>query len=110
MYPDPEAFRPERFDEPNADGHFPLDPHQFSFGIGRRICPGQDFADMVLFANITLLLATTTFSKALDSQGNEITPTRDPSPPYGIPCLFNCRIKVRPAAALLTIDNQAGEG
>ncbi|KAF9508857.1 hypothetical protein BS47DRAFT_1397467 [Hydnum rufescens UP504] len=128
MYPDPEAFRPERFDEPNADGHFPLDPHQFSFGIGRRICPGQDFADMVLFANITLLLATTTFSKALDSQGNEITPTRDPTPPYGwerrfldnqplsltllasrIPCLFNCRIKVRPAAALLTIDNQTDE-
>ncbi|KAF9506384.1 hypothetical protein BS47DRAFT_1352798 [Hydnum rufescens UP504] len=107
MYPESETFRPERFDEVGPDGQLPLDPHKFSFGMGRRICPGQDFADMVLFSNIVLFLATTTVSKSLDAEGNEITPTtipnslkqRNPSP-------FKCRVEVRPAAAFLTDDNQ----
>jgi cytochrome P450 len=36
MYPDPETFRPERFDEVRPNGQLPLDPHKFSFSMGRR--------------------------------------------------------------------------
>ncbi|KAF9506390.1 hypothetical protein BS47DRAFT_1399531 [Hydnum rufescens UP504] len=107
MYPDPETFRPERFDEVGPNGQLPLDPHKFSFGMGRRMCPGQDFADMVLFSNITVFLATTTVSKSLDAQGNEITPTTTPiGPVHRYPRPFKCRVEVRPAAALLTDNNQ----
>jgi len=106
MYPEPETFRPERFDEVGPDSQLPLDPHKFSFGMGRRICPGQDFADMVLFSNVVVFLATTTVSKSLDTQGNEITPTTIPiSVKQRNPRPFTCRVEVRPAAALLTDAN-----
>jgi len=78
MYPEPETFRPERFDEVGPNGQLPLDPLNFSFGMGRRICPGQDFAEMALFSNIVVFLATTTVSKPLDAEGNVITPTTIP--------------------------------
>ncbi|KAI1790229.1 cytochrome P450 [Ganoderma leucocontextum] len=46
-YPDPEIFMPERF--LSGEGNQgPLDPHQFAFGHGRRICPGRPFADGTL--------------------------------------------------------------
>ncbi|KAF9506387.1 hypothetical protein BS47DRAFT_1352807 [Hydnum rufescens UP504] len=107
MYPEPETFRPERFDEVGPDGQLPLDPLKFSFGMGRRICPGQDFAEMVLFSNIAVFLATTTVSKPLDAEGNQITPTTVPiNPMQRNPTPFKCRVEVRPAAAFLADDNQ----
>ncbi|KAF9508858.1 hypothetical protein BS47DRAFT_1384624 [Hydnum rufescens UP504] len=107
MYPDPETFRPERFDEVSPNGQLPLDPHKFSFSMGRRMCPGQDFADMVLFSTISVFLATTTLSKSLDAQENEITPSTIPaSPTEQYPPSFKCRVEVRPAATFLVDDNQ----
>jgi hypothetical protein len=39
-----------------------------------RRCPGVHFANVSLFLGVTSLLATFTFSKKRDAQGNEITP------------------------------------
>jgi len=106
MYPDPETFRPERFTEPNADGQLPLDPHKFAFGVGRRVCPGLDFGDMVLFSNVAIFLATSTILKGLDENGKEITPTTVPIHPVRrFPEHFRCRIEPRPLTALLDIEN-----
>ncbi|KIO33199.1 hypothetical protein M407DRAFT_65833, partial [Tulasnella calospora MUT 4182] len=39
-YTNPSTFDPERFLKPNPE----LDPREFAFGFGRRICPGNDLA------------------------------------------------------------------
>ncbi|KZT03180.1 cytochrome P450 [Laetiporus sulphureus 93-53] len=44
-YPDPEAFNPDRFREDADDTDGILDPHIYTFGFGRRICPGRWLAD-----------------------------------------------------------------
>jgi cytochrome P450 len=91
MYPNADKFHPERFLTPNKSGNLPEDPASFVFGFGRRcgrtcfkstqllnvcyrICPGINFADASLFIIIASILATFNISKALDEQGNEITP------------------------------------
>ncbi|OSX58632.1 hypothetical protein POSPLADRAFT_1060526 [Postia placenta MAD-698-R-SB12] len=45
LYPDPEVFRPERFEEMDAETASARDPGKYTFGFGRRICPGRYLAD-----------------------------------------------------------------
>lgn len=97
VYHEPSVFKPERFvrDETNPDAADEPDPRLIAFGYGRRyvtlafsyldpscltfvqisrVCPGRDFAEKAFYMAVVSLLATTTISKALDDQGNEITP------------------------------------
>lgn len=56
MYPEPDAFKPERF--LNPDGSSRDDPVLAStFGFGKRICPGRHLADATLFIVIASLLS-----------------------------------------------------
>ncbi|PBK63147.1 cytochrome P450 [Armillaria solidipes] len=58
-YPDPENFLPERFCD--STGSILLndapEPRQFTFGYGRRVCPGRNFAENILWVNIATLLS-----------------------------------------------------
>ncbi|KAH7929265.1 cytochrome P450 [Leucogyrophana mollusca] len=54
-YPSPESFRPERFLGP--DGNLTDDTVAWSFGFGRRICPGRHIADAAVWAAIVCILA-----------------------------------------------------
>ncbi|GJE96464.1 cytochrome P450 [Phanerochaete sordida] len=76
-YPDPEAFKPERFltAEGTLDPSVP-DPSQ-AFGFGRRICPGRYFAQIALFLYISHMLAAFSIEKPVDEMGNVVEPTRE---------------------------------
>ena len=71
LYPDPEAFKPDRF--LNEDGTFRDDPLiPLAFGAGRRVCPGRHFVDATLFIVTASLLSVFSVTKAKDNNGNEI--------------------------------------
>ncbi|KAF5672216.1 oxidoreductase [Fusarium denticulatum] len=56
VHQDPMRFNPERF--LSTDGNEPeQDPHTYTFGFGRRVCPGRVLADNALFLNIAHSLA-----------------------------------------------------
>jgi len=66
VYPDPMSFRPERFlDTPTHKAE--LDPRNFIFGFGRRICPGRYVADNALFITIAQTLAVFNIGKLVEN-------------------------------------------
>ncbi|CAE6495896.1 unnamed protein product [Rhizoctonia solani] len=66
-YPNPEKFDPDRF-------KIPTTPDPPTFGFGRRICPGQEFADAFLFLVVATTLSIFNIRPAKDSQENNIMP------------------------------------
>ncbi|THH28091.1 hypothetical protein EUX98_g6099 [Antrodiella citrinella] len=73
VYPDPEAFLPERFMvAPGETEH--MDPKTFVFGFGRRLCPGREFADSCIFLVLASIIATMDIFKPKDGAGRDITP------------------------------------
>ncbi|KZT69742.1 cytochrome P450 [Daedalea quercina L-15889] len=69
IYADPDTFRPERFTSASPE----RDPRNYVFGFGRRICPGQAFADSSSWLAIARILATFDVTKAHDpATGAEI--------------------------------------
>jgi hypothetical protein len=68
MYPEPDAFKPERFINPN--GTFREDLVVTSlFGFGKRICPGRHLADATLFIAIASLLSVFSIKKGNRADG-----------------------------------------
>lgn len=61
-YPDPKAFKPERYlNHPLKAGAYsahpdPYERDHFDFGAGRRICPGMHLAENSLFITLSKLL------------------------------------------------------
>ncbi|KAJ6448362.1 cytochrome P450 [Mycena sanguinolenta] len=75
MYPDPHAFKPERFLLPNGMiDHSVKDPDA-AFGYGRRRCPGRHLATTAIWITAANVLATFNINKAVDEVGNLIEPT-----------------------------------
>ncbi|KAI9448698.1 cytochrome P450 [Lactarius psammicola] len=68
VYPEPDAFKPERFLD--KEGKFRDDPILSStFGYGRRICPGRHFAEMTIFIVAASLLSVFNIEKGRDAGG-----------------------------------------
>lgn len=74
MYPEPFQFKPERFLGLNEERAKEIDPRNFIFGFGRRVCVGQFFADQQIWLVIASLIAAFDIKKAKDEFGKEITP------------------------------------
>jgi len=70
VYPEAEAFQPERF----MEGSTLLGPKLFVFGFGRRIFPGKDFADACIYMVVANIVATMDIFRAKDERGEEIVP------------------------------------
>ncbi|EJD47037.1 cytochrome P450 [Auricularia subglabra TFB-10046 SS5] len=83
LYPDPLAFKPERYSFLDAgvsksDAQTQVlnpDPRNIGYGYGRRECPGRYVADSSIWLMIASILASFDISKRKDDQGHEITPT-----------------------------------
>ncbi|KAL5639705.1 hypothetical protein ACGC1H_006332 [Rhizoctonia solani] len=95
IYPDPEIFIPERFDN-SRPGPSPPNPRDFVFGIGRRVCPGNHIADVSVWLAIASLAATMDIGKARDNNGLYIEPVAERSSGFVSQLRpFKCSIKPR---------------
>ncbi|KAJ7162657.1 cytochrome P450 [Mycena crocata] len=95
IYPDPYAFKPERFlldGKPNPDVRSP----QAAFGFGRRICPGRHLATASMWIAVTSILAAFDITKAVDENGQVIEPSYEYVSGLVVnPRPFKCVIKPR---------------
>ncbi|KAI0081468.1 cytochrome P450 [Panus rudis PR-1116 ss-1] len=110
-YPDPEAFKPERFLRPdgtlNTDKR---DPTDIIFGFGRRVCPGEAFAWRSLFTIITSILQTFDIEPALDETGQPEKLEGNMIPGLiSHPVPFKCRLKLRSANAEALLLQASGD-
>ncbi|KAK5994311.1 Cytochrome P450 monooxygenase CLM2 [Cladobotryum mycophilum] len=71
-YPNPEIFEPERFLSRNEP-----DPKNLIFGYGRRTCSGRNLAESTVLLTIVHILSMYNIGKAVDKDGNEITPKQE---------------------------------
>ncbi|KAJ7120246.1 cytochrome P450 [Mycena epipterygia] len=104
MYPDPSAFKPERFlrdGKPNPDVRDP----QVVFGFGRRICPARHMALDSVWVTIASILSVFEITKAVGDDGQIIEPSYEYSPGLvSTPLPFKCSITPRSPDAVVLIE------
>jgi cytochrome P450 len=82
-HPNPRVFNPDRYkDDVQSFGDAAASPDPakrdaFTFGAGRRICPGIHVAERSLFLGMAGILWAFTIKPAKDPHGNEIIPNAD---------------------------------
>ncbi|KAI0069044.1 cytochrome P450 [Artomyces pyxidatus] len=97
-YPDPEAFKPERF--LTADGTLNDDEVQAAFGLGRRNCVGMHMGNDSVWITMASIISIFNISKAKDEHGNEIpveAVSTDEAVSHPVP--FQCSIRPRDSEA-----------
>ena len=104
IFSDPDAFRPERYlDHPlsAAESINAADPYardHFSYGAGRRVCPGVHVAERSLFINIARVLWGFRISKKVGAGGKVIEPSQEMVKGFfSVPVPFECDIRPRSA-------------
>ena len=119
-FPNPDIFDPERFagrtllaSEYAIAAEYENRDH-YSYGSGRRICPGIHLAERNLFLGMAKLLWAFEFSESKDENGNAIPLDVDPQSAYlegflRCPKPFDCDIRVRSAARRATIMKEFDE-
>ncbi|KAL1938285.1 hypothetical protein VTO73DRAFT_11736 [Trametes versicolor] len=91
-YPEPEEFHPERHLNKVRDGSNPL-PSGYVFGFGRRVCPGQAFADATLWIAMAGIMASFDVRPPLNAEGVEVCPPAAFRPGFTRqPEKYTCRI------------------
>ncbi|KAJ7894648.1 cytochrome P450 [Mycena olivaceomarginata] len=105
MYPNPEAFRPERFLLNGKLNPAIRDPETVAFGFGRRICPGKHMATSTLWITIASILSTFDIRKAVGKDGEVVEPTYEYFPGLvSSPLPFECSITPRSSQAVEVIQ------
>lgn len=71
IYDEPMSFKPERFNNSDAEMKQIYD---LVFGFGRRTCPGMHFAEGTIFSIIATTIATCDVLPEYDDSGKPIFP------------------------------------
>ncbi|KAI0767394.1 cytochrome P450 [Fomes fomentarius] len=73
VFADPDTFCPERYMRDGVLDATVRDPAAFTFGFGRRVCPGRYFAEAAIFINVAAALHVFDITPPLDEHGSPIT-------------------------------------
>jgi cytochrome P450 len=102
IWKDPDTFDPARYLNhtlPAADYINVSDPYErdhFTYGAGRRVCPGVHVAERSLYINISRVLWGFNITKKVGPDGNLIEPTQTMVRGFmSVPELFECDITPR---------------
>ena len=106
-YPNPRTFDPDRFANDTLSAYDSLNVadvskrDHFTFGAGRRACPGMHIAERSLFLGISRMLWAFDFLPALDAEGKEMMPDIEKLTPglVASPVAFQARITPREGRA-----------
>jgi cytochrome P450 len=107
LYPDPEAYNPQRWLDPSFPTYkeplsiYPNLHNYSNFGFGRRICPGQNIAERNLYILTARIAWAVDLGKAKDEDGNEIEP-----PLYDYTAGFNAQPKWFPFTLMVRSDSK----
>ncbi|KAJ7060794.1 cytochrome P450 [Mycena amicta] len=114
-YPDPYAFKPERYLLPRADSSAPWAPDasvpdpEAAFGYGRRLCPGRHLARVSLFITLASVLSAFNISKPRDADGKVVEPTYEYDSGFiCAPLPFKCQIQPRSQEAVRLVQATQG--
>ncbi|KAM0812515.1 putative Cytochrome P450 [Seiridium cardinale] len=104
LFENPDNFDPTRYlNKPNPAADYinianPYERDHFTYGAGRRVCPGVHVAERSLFINIVRVLWGFNISKSREADGTPIEPTTKMVPGFlTVPLPFECTIKPRSA-------------
>ena len=70
IYPEPEAFNPDRFLKDGKLNPLVFDPEVRVFGAGRRTCPGRHFALQTMYLVISCVLSVFHIGPPLNDDGS----------------------------------------
>lgn len=113
-HPEPRKFNPDRYENDfQSLGDAAANPDytkrdQFTFGAGRRICPGIHVAERSLFLGISRILWAFDIKPYVDAQGNTILPDQEKLT-QGFVCQpeeFKCTITPRSEARKQIVINE----
>ncbi|KAL0960673.1 hypothetical protein HGRIS_005702 [Hohenbuehelia grisea] len=108
-YPEPHAFKPTRFVDPERNLKEGINPNpELAFGFGRRICPGRFLALDTIWIVAVSVLSAFELAKSVDEDGNEVEPVVEyNSGLFSRPKPFKFRMVPRSekAAVLVTQSN-----
>ncbi|KAI0772523.1 cytochrome P450 [Trametes elegans] len=106
IFPDPEAFNPDRYMEPVEPAlAAKRDPAGFVFGFGRRRCPGLHLLESSFWIVAASVLATLDVRKERDERGREVEPAIVfDNAVFRSPNAFPCAIEPRSSGAARLIN------
>jgi hypothetical protein len=113
LWPNPDAFDPSRYINHSAsaadyiNASDPTTRDHFSYGAGRRVCPGVHVAERSLFINISRVLWGFTLNRKTGKDGKVIEVTEKMAPGFfSVPENFECDIQPRSSKHAKTMERE----